>query len=634
VRRISALVILAVLLAPGCCPKHECRCATTPRPRARVVVPPPQPDAPRRVRVHTKGPRAWPYSCKRGLEIIRRQLEAHVHLSELVGWYVRTRGEKSMKKVLYVGREQLISRRTLAFLKQCLTEITDPAERRATEYLRDYLAMAYIERKTAALDDDIAAAALGAKAKLPWRKLPVAYRQLPVLLSREQNARRRARIVAALSTVRKKVLNPLLLKKQVRAQELAQWMGYKSYIHLSEKARRVNLRRLIEQGAAFVEETEPLFKRLMDEVSRENIGVPLSKVRRADHARIFRAPKMERYLPQALMIPAFKYFLQGVGLDMSTAAKTEIEVDDAMRPEKNPRAACFPLDVPSDIRITVKPAGGLGSWTTFFHEGGHALHFAWATTDRFAFQQLGSYSLTEAMAELFARVWEEPAWLARYARFVREVRRGRHRELLPKGARVRRVPRLGKRMRGYLIRNRLAYNLYLARRYGWAKLIYETVLHGGPRAHYQGVYKGQTSNRRALYRKLFSRAYGYALSEQDASRYLTDVDPFLYAADYARAFQLADLLHEHLRAKFGPRWFTSPKVGAYLKTLWADGNRYTAEELARKLGKTLDYSATLARLHRLYAAAQKLSGRKAHRPRRRPGCKPQKGKPSKCKAPY
>jgi hypothetical protein len=609
-----------------------------------VVVPPPQPEAPRRVRVRRKAERAWPYSCERGLEIIRRQLEAHIHLSELVGWYARTRGEKSMKKVLYVGREQLISRRTLAFIKQCLPEITDPAQRKATEFLRDHLAMAYIDRKTAALDDDIAAAALGAKVKLPWRKLPVGYRQLPVLLSRERSAKRRARIGAALSSVRKKVLNPLLMKKLVRAQELAQWMGYQSYVHLSAKARRVNLPRLIAQGAAFVQETEPLFRQIMDEVARENLGVPLSKVRRADHARIFRAAKVERNLPQVLMIPAFQYFLAGVGLDMSTAAKTEIEVDDAMHPDKNPRAACFPLDVPKDIRITVKPAGGLGSWTTFFHEGGHALHFAWTTTKRFEFQQLGSYSLTEAMAELFARLWEEPAWLARYNGFVREVRRGRHRALLPKGARVRRVRPLSKRMRGYLIRNRLAYNLYLSRRYGWAKLIYETVLYGGPESHFKGAYTGQTADRQALYRKLFSKAYGYALSEQDASRYLSDVDPFFYAADYTRAFQLADLLHEHLRAKFGPRWMTNAKVGAYLKTLWADGNRYTAEEIARKLGKSLDYAASQARLRRLYAAAQKLSGRKAPRvrprartrarARPRPRCKPTRGKPSKCKAPY
>ncbi len=634
-RHAILLACTAVLLTPalsGCCTAPKCpTCART---QPRVVVPPPQPDAPRRIHARAQTRRAWPYTCERGLAMIRRQLKAFIHLSELLGWYTRTQGEKSLKKVLFVGREQLISRRTLAFIKQCLPQLTQEVDRRDAEYLRDYIAMAYIDRKTAALDDDIAAAALGATAKLPWRRTPVAYRQLPVLLSQEKRARRRVQIVAAMTKIRREVLNPLLMKKLVRAQELAQWMGYTSYVQLSVQARHVDLPALIKLGAAFMTESEPLFKQIMGQVAKENLGIPLAKVHRADHARIFRAVKVERQLPQALMIPAFKYFLRGIGLDMTTAAKTTIVVNDSMNPKKNPRAACFPLVVPSDIRISVKPVGGLTSWVTLFHEGGHAVHFAWTTTPRFAFQQLGSYSLTEAMAELFARVWEEPKWLARYTGFVKAVNRGKHRALLPKGVRVRRVPVLSRKLQGYVIRNRLAYNLYLARRYGWAKLLYETVLYGGPEAWVKAVYKGQISNRRDLYKTLFTRAYGYALTDADASRYLTDVDPFFYAADYARAFQLADLLHEHLRARFGKDWYTNPKVGAYLKTLWAGGDRYTANEIARKLGKRLDWQASMARLKRLYAAAEALSGRKAPKAHHAAGCKPKANKPGKCKAPY
>lgn len=629
---LGAGALASGALASGCCTSPKCpTCA-----RPRVVEPPPQPQPPRRVHVRTRAPRAWPFACKKGLAIVRRQLRAHIHLSELLGWYTRTQGEASMQKVLFVGREQLISRRTLAYLKECLAEAKAPVERRSIEYMRDYIAMAYIDRRTAALEDDIAAAAIGAKARLSWKKTPVAYRQLPVLLSGEKSPKRRAEIAGKMAEIQQNVLNPLLQKLVMRSQELAQWMGYPSYVALSAQVRRVDLARQIRLGARFVKKSQPLFQTIMTQVAKENLGVPLAKLRRADHARLFRAAKVERQLPRQLMIPAFRYFLAGIGLNMTTAAKTRIRVDDTLRPKKNPRAACFPLVVPSDIRISVKPVGGLASWVTFFHEGGHALHFAWTTTPRFAFQQLGSNGFTEAMAELFARAWEEPAWLERYTRFVREVNRGKHRDLLPKGARIRRVPTLSKRLRGYLIRNRLAYNLYLARRYGWAKLIYETALYGGPESLYRAAYKGPTSDRRTLYGALFSKAYGYPLTRQDTARYLADVDPFFYSADYARAFQLADLLHEHLRAKFGPAWFSNPKVGAYLKTLWATGNKLTPEELARRLGKTLDYSASLARLGRLWAAAEVLSGhRKAPRKgaHRKP-CRPTPHKPGKCKAPY
>ena len=125
----------------------------------------------------------------------------------------------------------------------------------------------------------------------------------------------------------------------------------------------------------------------------------------------------------------------------------------------------------------------------------------------------------------------------------------------------------------------------------------------------------------------------FDLSENDADRYLTDVDPFFYSADYARAFMLADILHEHLRKKFGRSWYANKKVGAYLKTLWADGNRYTAEQIAKKLGGRLDYTASMARFRRLYAEAEVLSGRKPKRGKKR--AKPCKKKPGrvKCKIP-
>jgi hypothetical protein len=585
------------------------------------------------VSVRTDGPLAWPYSCDKGLEIIRRQVDAHIHLSELLGWYTRTRGEKPMQKVLYVGKEQLVSRRTLAFINQCLPKQTDPQDRKATEFLRDYIAMAYIERQTAADSDTLAAAEIGAAVTLSFQKGPVGYTDLPVLLSREKDPKRRTEISEAMSKVQRTVLNPLHLKKLMRSQELAQWMGYASYVALSEQARRVDLAALMRMGAEFMKESEPHYQSLLGEVAAEN-GVPAGKLKRADHARIFRGAKVERHLPDALMVPAFKHFARGIGLGMKTATGADILVDDEMHPRKNPRAACFPLDPPADIRITVKPVGGLVSWTTMFHEGGHALHFAWVTTPRPEFKQLGNYSFTEAVAELFARVWEEPAWLERYATFVRDVGAGKHADLLPKGVRPRQVPALTKPLMAYIIRNRLAYNLYLARRYGWAKLAYETVLQGGPEAYLKGVYEGKTSDRKALYRELFGKAYGYALDESDTEQYLADVDPFFYAADYTRAFMLADLLHEVLREKFGASWFANPGVGTFLKGLFASGNRDGAEEVARQLGHSLDYKPTLARLARLRAAADGLAGKRPGKAAAAPDCKPVDAKAGKCKVVY
>ncbi len=625
------LALVTSLALEGCTPQAQCPAC----PRTRVAEPPPPPPPPPAQRRASVKQAAWPMTCSVGMPIVARQAAAHLQLTELVGWYGHIRGERSHKKTLFVGREQLISRRTLAFIKQCIGEQKDPTVKLAHSYLRNYLAMAYIERKTAHLDDQLSAAELGATVNLNWRKGKTRYRDLPGLLTSEKKPARRHAINQAMADVRRQVLNPLLIKKLVRAQELAQWMGYTSYVVLSSQVRQVQLKPLITLGARFVRQSEPLFKKLMTRVAAESLKVSLAKLRRSDHGRLFSAPRVKGQLPDRLMIPTFKYFLQGIGLDTRTAAKTQIHIDDSKHPQKKYRAACYPLSVPSDIRITVKPAGGLSSWVTMFHEGGHALHFAWTTNRRWEFQQLGSYSLTEAFAELFARAWEDPAWLERYAKFVKEVRRGKHKKGLTKGLGRIRVKPLSKKLMGYLVRSRLAYNLYLARRYGWAKLIYEVALQGGSHSLFKSVYRGQTSDRRKLYKTLFQQAYGYKLSENDADRYLTDVDPFFYSADYARAFMLADILHEHLRSKFGRSWYSNKKVGVYLKTLWADGNRYTAEQIAAKLGTKLDYRASMARMQRLYQEAEVLSGRKPKRPRARVKAKPCKPKTDvvKCKIP-
>ncbi len=635
---VAVLLVLGVISAPlqGCAGQPKCPVC----PRPSVHEPPPPPPPPTRRRATVKQP-AWPMSCAVGMPLLARQAAAHLHLVELLAWFSHTRGERSYKRTLFVGRERLISRRTLAFIKQCISEEKDPTARLAYRYLRGYLATAYIERKTASLDDQLSAAELGATVKLPWLAARVPYRNLPVLLVKEKKPARRLAINQAMADVRRRVLNPLLIKKLVRSQELAQWMGYRSYVDLSSQVRQVKLGPLITLGARFVRDSQPLFDKLMASVAKESLGVPLSRLKRSDHGRLFAAPKVRRQLPDKLMLPTFKYFLQGIGLDTTTAAGTRILIDDSMGPKKRYRAACYPLVVPSDIRVAVKPAGGLSAWVTLFHEGGHALHFAWTKTRRWEFQQLGSLSLTEAFAELFARAWEDPAWLKRYAGFIREVRRGKHRKGLTKGLGRVRVRPLGRRLMGYLVRSRLAYNLYLARRYGWAKLIYEVALEGGSPKLFSSVYRGQTADRRKLYRTLFQQAYGYKLNEDDADRYLSDVDPFFYSADYARAFMLADILHEHLRKKFGRDWYSNKKVGPYLKSLWADGNRYTAEQIAARLSVPLDYTASLARLKRLYQEAEVLSGRKPARPRarrvgRHPGprkpCKPRRGA-VKCKIP-
>ena len=121
-------------------------------------------------------------------------------------------------------------------------------------------------------------------------------------------------------------------------------------------------------------------------------------------------------------------------------------------------------------------------------------------------------------------------------------------------------------------RRRAAFTkLYMARRY-MAKLIYEAEFH-------RGVAEPQKR-----YQYWLSKAYGFQLNDEESTRYLSDVDPFLYAADYVQAFYLEAMLNEYLTKHFGKKWWTNKKAGAFFQDLWQVANKLHGIELAQKLG--------------------------------------------------
>jgi hypothetical protein len=119
----------------------------------------------------------------------------------------------------------------------------------------------------------------------------------------------------------------------------------------------------------------------------------------------------------------------------------------------------------------------------------------------------------------------------------------------------------------------------MLRRY-CAKLLYELELHGG---------ELDASAAPSRYASLLS---GAVRVEWPETSWLTDVDPFFYAARYLRAWALETHLRGLLRERFGERWFAEPEAGALLCSLWADGQARGADELLGELtGERLDLAA-------------------------------------------
>jgi hypothetical protein len=232
--------------------------------------------------------------------------------------------------------------------------------------------------------------------------------------------------------------------------------------------------------------------------------------------------------------------------------------DVGPRPNKSQRAFCAPVRPPHEVYLVLTPVGGREDYSTLFHEGGHAEHYANVDPGLpFEYRYLGDNSVTEAFAFLFDHLVADPEWLRRH---------------------------LGAHDPEPLVRHARATRLVYLRRYA-AKLTYELRLHGGEQ---------RLDAFAPAYASLLGEAVGV---EWPHELYLQDVDAGFYSACYLRAWALEAYLRTHLRERFGPAWFDSPEAGALLRNLWRDGQRFRADELLAQLtGETLDFRILLADL--------------------------------------
>jgi hypothetical protein len=245
-------------------------------------------------------------------------------------------------------------------------------------------------------------------------------------------------------------------------------------------------------------------------------------------------------------------------------ANGRITLDTGDRPGKRSRAFCSPVRVPAEVYLVLRPHGGQTDWSTFLHELGHALHFAYMSPDlAFEYRWLGDNSITEGYAMLFDHLTETPGWLKRYTE-------------------------LGANVLPSFIRAVGFQELHFLRRY-CAKLIYETELYGGT-VRWESLPD--------LYVEQLTGATNFQYSGADA---FVDVDPRYYAARYLRAWQLQALITETLVDRYDVDWWRNPRAGPWIcSALFGEGQRELAHEQAQRVaGKSLSFAPLVRAVERM-----------------------------------
>jgi hypothetical protein len=359
----------------------------------------------------------------------------------------------------------------------------------------------------------------------------------------EPDGARRERIQAARLEALAGLLNPLFDAYWRRCHDLAAGLGYSDYMALYSEVKGLDYRRLRAELEGFLLDTEGLYERMMDELARERLGVPLERLRYADLPHLWRAPGYDQVFSAGRLVPSLQSTLSGLGIDL--AAQSNVHLDTEVRPLKTPRAFCAPVRIPDEIYLVVLPQGGQDDYGALLHEAGHTEHFAHVRPElAFEYRHLGDNAVTEGFAFLFEHLTFNARWL----------------ELT-----------LGFSDAGDYLRFANINNLYFMRRY-IAKLAYETELHS---------QTGSLGQMAAAYARHLSSAL---LIDVPPESYLNDVDDGFYCASYLRAWLLEAALRMMLQDRYGLDWFRQPEAAGWLKELWSDGQHYPAERLLLKHG--------------------------------------------------
>jgi hypothetical protein len=475
------------------------------------------------------------------IDSVRTRAEELIKAQSLMGWDTWVRGAVSNQDSLYRAYENLFTTEHIALVQKAEQAEPDPVQKKRLRYLRRYLTTELINKEIAPLTDRVNN--IESNAKISFEGKAIAYRQVASLITNEIRQKRRAALYAALDPILDS-LTVTLREIEKSNQRIAKELGYTSYNAMAESLKGFSLDQFKSVCEHVLAQTESTYTVLLRDMTKKYLNLTPVRLYRYDMGALFRSRAFDKYFLARTMLDVVKSTYKGFGIDVD--AQRNLKIDAEPRERKNPRAVCFPIDIPNDIRLSIKPVGGYDDYLSLFHEMGHAQHYANTRENAFEFKYTGEGTVTESFAFLSEYLLLNQAWLRLHTNMP--------------------VPVLKD-----FLRLEAFYRLFYIRRYS-AKYLYELQLHAGD------------PDATARYVILLSGALGYNLLPSDEKRYLVDLDAFYYSATYLRAWFLEAQLNERLTADFGVNWFEQPKAGTYQQLLWQRGDRIDGDELAREIG--------------------------------------------------
>ncbi|MFN8636645.1 MAG: hypothetical protein U0893_22575 [Chloroflexota bacterium] len=257
---------------------------------------------------------------------------------------------------------------------------------------------------------------------------------------------------------------------------------------------------------------------------------------------LFRGEEYDRIFVAHRLMPTVTRVLWEMEIRLEDQANVRLDLDDL--PDRITRSYCAPIGVPDEVVAMLAPRGGIYDYVALMETVGQAERHAHADrTQSIVYRRLGDGAVVEGYGQLFSGLLGRPEWLA--LRLEAEATRD--------AIRLRAFERL------YRLRRAAALHLYEVE-----------------------VRKAEEPD--ALEEEYVDRL-AEALYVRPFREQFLDVtdDPFA-SARHLRASLFGAQLGNFLEQEIDEEWYRSVRSGRFLIDRWREGQRYTAEELARFLG--------------------------------------------------
>lgn len=323
-------------------------------------------------------------------------------------------------------------------------------------------------------------------------------------------------------------------------------LGYENYLAMRRELRGIDYEKLVTPANQILSITESRYISALSPLLARETSVSMDEATAADLGHLQRYVRFDAFFGREQMPRIYRELFAAWGF--KTEHQSNVEIDSAARPNKQLQAFSSPIQVPDEIKLAVNFVGGQSNYREFLREAGHAQHFAWASRNLYPeFQFTGDAAVGEAWGMLLENLLLDQSWVTGTFGFVENAE----------------------------FRHALAVFRLMNIRRQAAKLIYEAEFHS---EKLTGKLLGGAGPR---YAELMTDAVRVRFDETE---YLREVSDDLRSASFLRAAMFEAQMRDHLKTKFGSRWWASAKAGEMLIDLWNTGQRYSVEELAAMIG--------------------------------------------------